>query len=123
LVLVAIWIAALGMAGVLGLIGYEIARAPRTIPRPQRIERPLRTESRLRWTMTEQRSAHHVFIAHVETSHLDEAVAITQQIVEPVKTRYAEALVYFHRPGRPDTLPPRRVQWTRANGYVETVYR
>jgi hypothetical protein len=29
-------------------------------------------------------------------------------------------MMYFHRPGRPDTLPPRRVQWSRGAGYVET---
>ncbi len=63
-----------------------------------------------------------MLVAHVETVHLDEAVAIAQQITGPVKTRYEEVLIYFHRPGRPDTLPPRRVQWTLKSGYVETVY-
>jgi hypothetical protein len=75
-----------------------------------------------RWTVTEHLSAHRVLIAHVETDYLDEAVAITQQIAGSIKERYSEVLVYFHRPGRPDPLPPRRVQWTRAAGYVESIY-
>jgi hypothetical protein len=77
-----------------------------------------------RWVgvVTEQFSAHRVLIAHVETKFLDESVAIAQQIAEPVKDRYAEILIYFHRPGRPDTPPPRRVQWTRPHGYLETIY-
>ena len=72
--------------------------------------------------MTGSISAHKVLVAHVETEFLDEAVAIAQELADPIKERYAEVLVYFHRPGRPDTLPPRRVQWTRADGYVETIY-
>ena len=54
--------------------------------------------------------------------YLNEARAIAQQLVEPVKSRYAEILIYYHRPGRPDPLAPRRVQWTPTEGYVETVY-
>ena len=121
--LVAIWLAAAGMSGVLGFIGYEFSRSRLATPQPMPVP-PLRRNPNewARWVITEHRSAHRVFIAHVETRFLNEAVAITHQIAEPVKDRYAEILVYFHRPGRPDTLPPRRVQWTRATGYVQTVY-
>jgi hypothetical protein len=63
-----------------------------------------------------------VLIVHVETRYLHDARAIATQVADPVKHRYAEVLIYFHRPGRPDTLPPRRVQWTKASGYVETIY-
>lgn len=77
-----------------------------------------------RWTVTEQLSAQHVLIVHVETRYLKEARAIARTIVDPIlpKDNYAEVLIYFHRPGRPDALPPRRVQWTPRAGYVETVY-
>ena len=123
--LVLLWLAAGGMTAMLGFIGYELAQSPRVTAQPMSIERLPARQSRnpwARWSVTEHLSAHRVLIAHVETKFLEEAVAITQQVVEPVKGQYAEALVYFHRPGRPDTLPPRRVQWTRAHGYVETVY-
>jgi hypothetical protein len=75
-----------------------------------------------RWTVTEQLVAGSVLVLHVETMHLGEAVDIAQALVEPEKVRYAEVMVYFHRPGRPSTLPPRRVQWTPTRGYVETDY-
>jgi hypothetical protein len=75
-----------------------------------------------RWSVTESLSAHHVLIVHVETRYLNEARAIAAQVAGPVRHRYAEVLIYFHRPGRPDTPAPRRVQWTPDMGYVETVY-
>lgn len=123
--LVAIWLAAAGMVAVVGFIGYELARSRRTPPQPMAIERlPARQNHNpwARWSVTEHLSAHRVLIAHVETDHLGEAVAIAQQVVTPVQDQYAEALLYFHRPGRPDPVAPRRVQWTRAHGYVETRY-
>ena len=65
-----------------------------------------------------------MLIVHVETRFLDEARAVARYIVDPIirKENYAEILIYFRRPGRPDPLPPRRVQWTPKGGYVETVY-
>lgn len=73
-----------------------------------------------RWTITEQFAAQHVLVVQVETRHLAEAQAIARLIVAPLQDRYSEVMIYFHRPARPDTLPPRRVQWTLAGGYVET---
>ena len=104
---------------------YEIKRTPPVRPRPIAVDRlPARQPhtNASRWTVTEHLSAHNVLIAQVETLYLDEARAIAQQLTEPIKDKYAEVLIYFHRPGRPDTLPPRRVQWTRQGGYIETVY-
>ncbi|MGE0814090.1 MAG: hypothetical protein AB7O93_12150 [Vicinamibacterales bacterium] len=75
-----------------------------------------------RWTVTEQFAAQHVIVLQVETRRLDEAPAIARRITEPLQSGYSEVLIYFHRPGRPDGLPPRRVQWTPAAGYVETNY-
>lgn len=73
-----------------------------------------------RWTITEQFAAQHVMVLQIETRHLDEFTAIARVVAAPLQDRYSEILIYFHRPGRPDTLPPRRVQWSRAAGYVET---
>lgn len=75
-----------------------------------------------RWTVTEQYSAHGVIVLQVETTRLGQARAIAVEVSAPLQERYAEILIYFHRPGRPDTLPPRRVQWSRAGGFVETNY-
>jgi hypothetical protein len=123
--LLAIWIVAAGAVAAVGFAIYEVKRSRPPAPKPISIERtPPRQNHNpwSRWTLTEHRSAHNMLVAHVETDHLDEAVAIAQQLAEPVKDRYEEVLIYFHRPGRPDLLPPRRVQWTLKTGYVETVY-
>jgi hypothetical protein len=124
-ILPAIWIVALGVAGTVGYMLIELTRSGRVVAHATSIERlPARQphNPRSRWSVTEHLSAHHVLIAHVETHFLNEALAIAQQIVEPTPPVYAEILIYFHRPGRPDTLPPRRVQWTKRSGYVETIY-
>jgi hypothetical protein len=75
-----------------------------------------------RWTVTERLVAGSVLVLQVETTHLVDALDIARQLVDPHKDRYTEVMVYFHRPGRPSTLPPRRVQWSPARGYVETDY-
>ena len=75
-----------------------------------------------RWTVTEQLVAGSVLVLQVETRHVADALAIARELVEPLKARYTEVMVYVHRPGRPTTLPPRRVQWSPSHGYVETDY-
>jgi len=123
--LVAIWIAAAGGIAALGFAVYEVKRTPPVQPKPIVVDvMPTRQQHNpaTRWTVTEHLSAHHVLIAQVETIHLQEALSIAQQLTEPVKQKYAEVMIYFHRPGRPDTLPPRRVQWTPTRGYVQTRY-
>lgn len=121
--LAAIWLAAAGSVAVLGFAVYELKRTPPVRVSPPAVDRlppRQRHNSLSRWTVTEHLSAHNVLIAHVETEYLPEAMAIAQQLTDPVKDKYAEVLIYFHRPGRPDTLPPRRVQWTPRSGFVET---
>jgi hypothetical protein len=89
----------------------------RTPPNVKRAARPW-----ARWTVTEQLVAGSVLVLQVETTHLAEALDIARELVEPMNARYAEVMIYFHRPGRPSTLPPRRVQWSPTRGYVETNY-
>jgi hypothetical protein len=123
--LIGVWLVAASGVGLLGFAVYELKRAPLVEPRATPVDRlPTRQphHSLARWTVTEHLSAHNVLIAQVETDHLNEAMTIAQQLTEPVKDKYAEVMIYFHRPGRPDTLPPRRVQWTPTNGYLETRY-
>jgi hypothetical protein len=122
---VVIWLAAAGGIAVLGFAVYEVKRTPPVQPKPIVVDVMAPRQQHnpaTRWTVTEHLSAHHVLIAQVETIHLQEAVSIAQQLTEPIKEKYAEVMIYFHRPGRPDTLPPRRVQWTRRHGYRETRY-
>lgn len=129
--LVIVWLAATAAVGVLGFAVYELKRTPParrslgdTGPPADvdRLPRRQKHNAASRWTVTEHLSAHNVLIAQVETAHLHESIPIAQQLTEPIKDKYAEVLIYFHRPGRPDLLPPVRVQWTPKNGYVATQY-
>jgi hypothetical protein len=75
------------------------------------------------WTVTKAYSAHHMMVVEVETDLPDTARQIAAQVVEPLKDRYDEVLIYVRDPDAShDDLPARRVQWTRRGGYVETVY-
>lgn len=97
------------------------AGAPGAVPAAHRLPAVRREAGRWdRWTITERFAAQHVIVVQVETIHLDESAAIARTIAGPLQERYSEIMIYFHRPGRPDTLPPRRVQWSRATGFVET---
>ena len=125
---VVLWIIAASITGGLAALTFELTRPasiPNPMPRPVD-EMPARQDRNpwARWSITEQLSAEHVLIVHVETRYLHEARAVARYIVDPgiEKEKYAVVLVDFHRPGRPDTLAPRRVQWTPRTGYVETVY-
>ena len=124
--LILVWLAAAAAVGVLGLAIYEVKRTPPVRPQKTMTVEVMSPRQKhdpaTRWTVTEHLSAHNVLIAQVETAYLEDAVSIAQQLTEPIKDKYAEVLIYFHRPRRPDTLPPRRVQWTPTTGYVETVY-
>ena len=133
--LIIVWLTAAAATAFLAFFIFELKGTPASSvnggSQNDSPRRPMRVEvlsprqkfnPATRWTVTEHLSAHNVLIAQVETTHLNEAVAIAQQLTEPIKEKYAEVLIYFHRPGRPDTLPPRRVQWTPATGYVETSY-
>lgn len=75
------------------------------------------------WTVTRAYSAHHTMVVEVETDTVANARQIALQVVEPLKGRYDEVLIYVRRPGRPsDELAARRVQWTKQGGYVESIY-
>jgi hypothetical protein len=75
------------------------------------------------WTVTSAYSAHHAMVVEVETEFPETARQIAAQVVEPLKNRYDEVLIYIRTPTTPpDALPDRRIQWTPRGGYVEIVY-
>jgi hypothetical protein len=75
------------------------------------------------WTVVSATSAHHVMVVDIEASRPDTARQIATQIVEPLRTRYEEVLIYIHKPGDAKRFAERRVQWTPRDGYVEVVYK
>lgn len=75
------------------------------------------------WTVTRAYSVHHMMVVEVETDRAAGASRIAAQLVEPLKDRYDEVLIYIREPGqRAGELPARRVQWTKRAGYKESVY-
>lgn len=75
------------------------------------------------WTVTSAYSAHHTMVVEVETDNPSLASSIAAQVVEPLKGRYDEVLIYIREPDQgPDDLAARRIQWTRRGGYVESIY-
>jgi hypothetical protein len=76
------------------------------------------------WTVTRAYSAHHMMVVEVETDNVSISSRIAAQVVEPLKARYDEVLIYVREPGqRRGDLPARRVQWTPRAGYVESIYK
>lgn len=73
-----------------------------------------------RWTITHRVAAHRALVIEVDARHPEDAMAIAHAIAEPELARFDEILIFVNRPHRRDML--RRVQWTAAHGYVETIY-
>jgi len=122
--IVLVWGVSLAVVGAVGLLMYWV-QVQRSVPPTQgtnvRLARP-QANPWARWTVTRSLSAHHVMLVDIETRYLDEAMGIAKQIADPIKFRYAEVVMYFHRPGRPDLLPPRKIVWTPTTDYVLTNY-
>ena len=122
--LAVVWGVSLTVVGAVVFLIYSV-QVQRSVPPTQGANLPIARQQPnpwARWSVTQSLSAHNVLIVHIETRYLDEAMGIAKQVADPIKFRYAEVMIYFHRPGRPDLLPPRRIQWTPASDYVETNY-
>ena len=76
------------------------------------------------WTVRRSYSAHHMMIVEVDADRSFSGTSVAAQLVEPVKARYDEILIYVREPGqRDEDLPARRIQWTARAGYVESIYK
>ena len=76
---------------------------------------------RIGWAVTKATAAQHMMVVEVDAERLDDARGIAVQIVEPVRSKYDEILIYVRQPGR--SVPAvRRIQWTPRGGYVENTY-
>jgi hypothetical protein len=75
------------------------------------------------WTVTRAYAAHHMMVVEVRTDLHANVTNIAAQVVEPLRDRYDEVLIYVREPGQQrDDFPARRIQWTKRTGYVESVY-
>ncbi len=118
--MVALWWAVVDLARSTHPVARRVDRAP-AAARPQ-IPAGGAVSNGVSWILVKQISAHHVLVVEVETASPQQARAIARQLVEPLKGRYSEALIYFYRPGPPNHLAARRVQWTPKGGYVEMIF-
>ena len=73
-----------------------------------------------RWKVTDRVTAQWAMVLHVEAQYQEEAMAIARELGEPFLDRYTEILIFFYRPDQDEMVS--RIQWTRAHGYVQTIY-
>jgi hypothetical protein len=121
----------LAVFGLLGL-GLLLRPAPRLATSPDRatstLARTLNNTARdaantprIGWAVTKATAAQHMMVVEVDAERLDDAQGIAVQIVEPVRSKYDEILIYVRQPG--SRIPTvRRIQWTPRGGYAESTY-
>ena len=64
----------------------------------------------------------HALVIDVEAAHPGNAMKIAEEIVAPVRTKYAEVLIYIRSVGAPAGAGAHRIQWTPRGGFVESVF-
>jgi hypothetical protein len=123
------WLTAFGLFAV--LIEWS-ARPPRPTPTPPAVTDLVRALNKLEssspnarhesWTVTRATSAHHIMVVDVEADMPEDARQIANDIVDPLRAKYEEVLIYVRPTGNPLNAIVRRIQWTPHNGFVEMSY-
>src|SRR5262245_32614310 len=123
------WLAALGLFA--ALIQWSV-RPPRPSPTPPEVTALVRSLNRLEarptnthrdpWTVTRATSAHRALVIDVEADQPERAIEIAREIVDPVRGKYDEVLIYVRPTGDPTSTVVRRIQWTPHDGFVESTY-
>ena len=103
------------IGGVIWVVALLLFAAALQTPAPPRNVAP--------WSVTQRRTAHHALIVDVVARQVTEATSIAREIVEPVRHRYDEVLVYVRGPDARGMPSERRVQWTPSGGYAELIIR
>src|SRR5262245_30164029 len=123
------WLAALGLFA--ALIQWSV-RPPRPTPTPPAVTALVRSLNKMEtqstrtsrdpWTVTRATSAHRAMVIDVEADHPERALEIAGEIVDPLRGRYDEVLIYVRPTGSPNSSVVRRIQWTPHDGFVESTY-
>ena len=123
------WLTAFGLFAV--LIEWS-ARPPRPTPTPPAVTDLVRALNKLEssspnakhepWTVTRATSAHRAMVVDVEADMPEDARQIANDIVDPLRAKYEEVLIYVRPTGNPVNAIVRRIQWTPDNGFVEMSY-
>jgi hypothetical protein len=122
------WFAALGLFAAL----VEWSARPRPIPTPpaltdlvralNKMQTPSPFAKREPWIVTRATSARRAMVIDVEADVPEDAGKIAREIVEPLRAKYEEVLVYVRPVGSPLNAVTRRIEWTPGGGFVETAY-
>lgn len=123
------WLTAFGLFAV--LIVWS-ARPPRPTPTPPAVTALVRALNKLEssspnaehepWTVTRATSAYRAIVVAVEADMPEDALRIANDIVDPLRAKYEEVLIYVRPTGNPLNAIVRRIQWTPHNGFVEISY-
>lgn len=114
------------MAAVVAMALVTAAGCEEVAPLAEQTEAPRGpTEMSLdnaQYSILEMATAHGAFTLEVEVDADADTLLIARQLIEPIKERYAEVLVYFYDRAGDGGLPMRRVQWTDGTGYTDVEY-
>jgi hypothetical protein len=123
------WLAAFSLFA--ALIEWS-ARPPRPAPTPPAVTDLVRALNRLEssspsakhepWTVTRATSAHRAMVIDIEADMPEDARQIANDIVDPLRAKYEEVLIYVRPTGNPVNGIVRRIQWTPHDGFVESSY-
>ena len=123
------WLTAFGLFA--ALIEWS-ARPPRPTPTPAAVTALVRALNKLEssspsathepWTVTRATSAHRAMVVDVEADMPEDARQIANDIVDPLRAKYEEVLIYVRPTGNPVNAIVRRIQWTPHDGFVEMSY-
>ena len=76
------------------------------------------------WRIVKMATAHDVITLEVEVADLETASAVARELMAPLESRYAEALIYVYAAGEGEGghVPAMRFQWTADGGIVAMEY-
>ena len=76
------------------------------------------------WRIVKMATAHDVFTIEIEVDELEKARSVAEELLVPLKGNYSEILIYVYAEGEGEGghIPAKRIQWTVADGIIETDY-
>ena len=76
------------------------------------------------WRILKMATAHDVITLEVEVADLETASDVARELMAPLESRYAEALIYVYAAGEGagGHVPAMRFQWTADGGIVAMEY-
>jgi alpha-mannosidase len=103
------------------LAGCAQEEPPVEPPAPAFDEQGVVNES---WRILKMATAHDIITLEVEVADLESASEVARELMTPLESRYAEALIYVYGAGEGEGghVPAMRFQWTADGGIVAMEY-